>query len=502
MKQNSSISQSPKAFLLLGFLFVVLVAIVLYSPSLQGEFSSLDDDFYIPLIGGLQGHYGEIFKPGFDPSNYYHPLLFLSLAVDFIFWKSNPVGYHITNLLLLVVLLYLCLLVSLALSGEPEIALLSLLVFAIHPVHAEGVAWILGRCHLLGTLFCMASFYLFIKWEKDKKILYYFGSILLFISALLTQVLTAVLPILILLYLFSSRSLKKFGEQFKAVVPFFLLVIGFGLLLYISDAFRERMVETQNLPFYYKLLTSVSLMGQTLKLIFWPANLCAVYPMKVETSLLNPNVIWSLIGILLYTGGLVYAFIKDKKIFFALGWFLLSSLPLYLRIFFNSNFFLADRYLFLPSYGLCLAFGLFYSIIKRRVKILLFIQGLLLLIFSFLSILTLERATLWSSNFLLWSDTLQKAPESYYPHFGLAIVYGKKGLHEKAIEEFKKSLRLMPPNIKESHIRLAYELYLAGHFEEGIIHAREALKLNPNNYFVQMILKEMIKEKNKQLKPR
>ena len=426
------------------FLALLLIASTLltYVNTLDNEFVNWDDDTYVYENPSVRAPSLSNIKRFFFHSyvRLYLPITMLSYMLDYQLWQLEPFGYHVTNLLLHILNVILAFLLLNLLLKNRIASFLCALIFALHPVQIESVAWVSGRKTLLSSLFFFLSFISYVKYKDRKKSLLYLFSIVLFSLALLSKPSVVVLPILLISYdyFYSSRISKK---DLKNKVPFFLLTMVFCLVtLYLhKEIIAKGGYYCGN--FSANLFTTISVFLNYLKLVFYPLNLSAIYLPPICKSILHPKVITSITLLALIMLCLCFAIKRKRPGGFWILWFFVLMLPVMSLIpiytFYN------DRYLYLSI----LAFpALFYLILAPLIAKNKFIKSVAVLVYSaaILScgLLSYQRNKIWHDPLTFWFDITKKLPNSVETHLHLAPVYGDKGLFEEAIREYEKVLAL------------------------------------------------------------
>jgi len=448
------------------YLIIMLIAII-YSPALNNDFVNLDDPYYInnPYIQYLNlNKLQEIFNPSgnVDKGNYYQPLVLLSYSLDFFLWKLNPAGYHLTSVILFIITLFIVYLITVKLFKNKYIPLMTLLLFAIHPLHVEVVAWFSGRTLLLSGLFCFTALYFFIL--SLEKRLYIFLSLFFFLCAVMSHPVSSLFSVIILLYFYAfSSPLKEKKILYKSffVLPFFLIVIGFQAILFFLNAQSNRIVMIKHSDLKENIFIAVNVLGKYCELLFWPQGLSAIYPVKLENSFLLSILLCFLLIFFLF-----YFFIRDKKLFFSTAWFVIFYIPVS-NLFFivNPDMLIADRYLYLPSFGFFLAFSILtYKLLEfsRKVKYGKILKAVLCIILIImtgsLSYLTYERCRVWKNSLTLWNDALKKYPHAYKAYNGRGLYYMNSEEYERAMADFNSALMVNP-------------LYDEGYYNRGKVYS-------------------------------
>ena len=200
---------------------ILLVSFFSYMPVFQNGFVNWDESIYIQdnlLIRSL--NLKDIFST-FQIGNY-HPLTMLVYAIEYKLFGLNETGYHTVNLLLHILNVFLVYQLIILLSDKLIVAQVAALLFGIHPIHVESVAWAAELKDLLYTAFFLGSYIYYLKFLKNNKNKYYLLSLLLFLLSLLSKAMAASLPILLILtdyFLGRKANSKTFLEK----APYFIL---------------------------------------------------------------------------------------------------------------------------------------------------------------------------------------------------------------------------------------------------------------------------------------
>ncbi|MFH1678055.1 MAG: hypothetical protein ABH914_00340, partial [Candidatus Omnitrophota bacterium] len=323
------------------FLFLILIIVlgfIAYGNSLNGQFL-WDDNYFIKDNIYVQGwsHIINIFTEdvgaGAGATYYfYRPLQIFSYVIDYSFWKLNPAGYHITNILLHI-LTALCVywLIS-VLFNNTSISFFTSILFLVHPIHTEAVTYISGRGDSLTAIFMLLCLIFYIKHSQIKftkpapsnNNIIYFLVLSTYILAVLSKENSVILPALILLYHYTFK--KKIN--IKAFAPILIITsiyIVFKVMVLKSALAQSTQkaslsIMLQRFPGFFVSITNY------IKLLFLPLGLHADYGSKMF-AFSNPKAIIG-IGILLFL--LLFALRKrdsNKLAFFAISWFFIALLP-------------------------------------------------------------------------------------------------------------------------------------------------------------------------------
>ncbi len=449
-------------------LFLVFLVGVLYLPFLNNTFIA-DDDLGIALNKNIT-NLSVIFS---DPLHFFRPFLY------YIAYKLggglNPIFFRLTNIIFHLGTTLLIFFFFLKVSTK-KIALATASIFAVHPILIESVTWISGGSYSLYSFFLMLSLMLYVHARQVNKIKYMFFSMLAFLMSLLSSEKAVVLPLIIILYEYSFSKNKLFSKKNIVILtPFFILSLIIGALAVASLGSRTLTFTKdyyQNISGYDPRFQIPVAISYYLQLIFFPAIL-TLYHSEVIT---DPEYITRVVVCVLFFLVLLISFQKNKNIFFGLGFFLLTILPV-LNPFGISSLF-AERYVYLGSVGIIFvavySATAFFNKSKLKNAEVMFLAAVLII----LGIRTVIRNIDWRTHENFWIATTASSPYSFQAHYNLATVYVRSGKYKKAIEEYNKTIVLAPKyadvyqdaaaayhNLKDIRTALGYYL--------------KALELNP-----------------------
>lgn len=474
-----------------------LLALLIYAPSLGNGFFAIDDGMLIfqnNLIREISPQTIYTIFTTYDPELYI-PLSFLSFQFDYLIGGYHPFIYHLTNLLLhagssvlvvgVVWMLFRCGASSLdsaalSLDSSPSasatgssleksmtvnrdaaafIALFCGLLFAIHPIHTEAVAWASARKDVLSGFFFLLSLCLYLKesgirnqesGRSFKKFLIPNSlSLIAFFLALLAKVTVATLPVVLLLTDWhQGRSLKK-AKNWINKIPYLILSIIFGII-----ALGGKSGILQNVPLIERVLISCKMAVFAFWKLIAPFNLNVLYPELSPITITNPEFALSAGAIALVIISMIWLR-RYKTITFGILFFLITIAPSFFTTFKGGiNFLFSDRYVYLSSIGAFLIFG---SLLSCRGKFSIsnlrifkqfsksnFQWTLLSVIIVVLSVLTVSQSLLWKDGVSMFKRTVKLYPDFYLAHIDLGASYKAKGMKEEALESFKNAVELYP----------------------------------------------------------
>ncbi len=470
------------------FLVALVLALVflVYAGSLFYPMTDWDDPYYIilnPLITSFSpSHLKAIFtKPYFS---LYIPFTLLSYVLDYQFFHYDAFGYHLTNLLLHLANVSLVYGLVAFLTGESLVALGVALLFGIHPVQVESVVWIAERKNVLSSFFFfLALIYYVLSNHKPGAKMMRPLSILCFFAACLAKPNVVIFPLLLAAFDFCFGDFRK--EKMAGYIPFLLGTLSFA-------AVTAGITRNQGIMTYYGgsfIATARAMMAVMVKyfeLLFWPLRLSLNYEFWIRSSMAYRQLYIPVLFLALYAAGLVWLFLKERKLFFWGAWYLILLLPVMNFVPFPSL--MNDRYLYLPMIGI---FTLLFVLLKRYAGSGI-TTGVILVSAVACAFLNFHRQDTWSSRLHVWVETgwpRAKAPgwESLKERLvkqgeNSEIYQAQQELFEK--HEVDKAIRQFQKILDQSRDPEAYDgLGIAyaqkGDMERAIYYFRKAIEVNP-----------------------
>ena len=463
---------------------ILVLTFIVFIPSLNNALTNWDDPHYLndnPLIRKLSvENIKRIFTEVFFGN--YQPLHIFSYAVEYHFYKLNPAGYHTTSVVMHLIVTALVYRFIFLLSGNSMIALLSALLFGIHPLHVESVAWAAERKDLLYGMFFVGALIMYVKYIKSgNKYRLLFFSFLLFTLSIFSKAMAASLPpVLVLIDIYFGRKIS--AKLVLEKVPFFALALLFGYIsAHIASETGQVSLNVFTLPERI-LIANFNLLAYVCKLIV-PVKLSSFYPYpaRVDGHLawyfyLAPVIVVSLLFMI------VRSLKKTRVLFFGAGFFV-ATIILVLQLFPVGPTIISERYSYLPSIGFFFVGAwAFERLIKNRPSAKVWLTSLAGAYCLFLSVNTYARCDIWKDSITLWTNVLQQ-----FPNVGMALnnrgnIYGKeKGDLDRAMDDFNHSIQY-DPLYENAYVNRGIVYCLRGKFDLAIQDFNKALQLKPD-YF-------------------
>ncbi len=458
---------------------IVLATLLVYLPAILGGFVWDDDGLVAenPLIKMPDGIYR--FWCTTEPPDYF-PLTSTTWWLEWRLWGANPRGYHAVNVLLhalSAVLLWRALE-----RLRVPCAWWAGLIFALHPVNVESVAWIAERKNTLAMFFYAASLVLYLRDETDSRRCWYWLALGAFVLSLLSKTAVAPLPIVLLGLAWWQRGRIERRDWLRAA-PFFGVALALGLVtiwFQYHRAIAGDAVRTDGLA--SRVATAGWAVWFYLYKALFPLELSVVYSRwQVDASSVVSCLPSALVFVIL---GVLWFFRRSwgRPGFFALGYFVTMLLPVlgFFNIYFMLYSLVADRWQYFSIIGaitLVVGGGAWLAqrwgeSSRRRLGIALAVVTVAL------GGLTWQRASVWHDSESLWRDTVEKDPTCWMAHNNLGKALAASGDTEEAMRHYSQALRFRPDNAN-AHNNLANALITLGRTNEALAHYQQALQVNP-----------------------
>jgi len=503
---------------------VAVITFLVYLPALRNAFLNWDDPVYVsanPHIRSLDPTFFRWAFLDFYEANW-HPLTWISHALDYAVWGLNPLGHHLTNNVFHSLNTFFAVVLIINLlearrrthrgNGPAQFpddrAILIAggaagLLFGLHPIHVESVAWVTERKDLLCAFFFLLSILWYVKYavtgyseDNARQVTLrrqYLTSLAFFVLSLLSKPMAVTLPVVLLIldwYPFKRiQSLKSLLRVFLEKLPFIALSLISSILTIRAQRAGEAMQLMDVVPLPTRLLVAAKALIDYLWNMIWPLNLLPFYPHPKNVSLFSPGYI---LAIVLVAGITVLCvlLVKKQRIFLSVwGYYVLTLVPV-LGIVQVGGQSMADRYTYLPSLGPFLLIGLgmtwvfttFPAIMKWGPKSGLITVAAVVLLTVPLSLLTNEQIHVWENSYALWTYAIEKEPQkAAVAYKNRGVYFFEKGELDRAIEDDTKAIDLDPSYVHAYNNR-GLALVKIGQFEKAFADYNKALILQPAFY--------------------
>jgi len=472
--QKSS-SYSKKSWIIC-MVVIILSGLIVYGNSLNGQFI-WDDERLIennPTIKDWK-NIGTIFTstlrtPLAEATSAFRPLQTFSYMFDYSIGRLNVIGYHLTSTIFHILCAVALFWFIQLLFRDLLLSFLTALIFLVHPVHTEAVAYISGRADPMAAFFMMLSFCIYLKNEQKFTTSGYFLMCLSYLCALLSRENVLIFPILIMFYHYAfKRPLNK--KIFAGI-----LCTALVYLVWRAMVFQGLIVEQSTPTTFWQRMPGIFVaFVQYIKLLLLPMGL----HMEYGGLLFHWNEPKVYAGMVTFCV-MAYFLIQKRKqpvLLFSLGWFLITLLPVMNIIPLNS--YMAEHWLYIPSMGFALLAAYFLTTLYRRDKFR--ILATVLCIGSVLTFgsLTINQNRYWSNPIHFYKRTLEYNPNSTRLYTNLAGELLKADQEADLIGMLKAAIKIDPENaVAYNNLGNAYKGI--GEIDNALSSYRKSIALNPN----------------------
>ena len=460
-------------FSVLIFFFALTLSV--YGVSLQHGFVRWDDGLLITENPAVQeisaGSLAWVFTH-FDPELYI-PLTFVSYQIDHLIGGGSPMLFHLTNLLLHTLNAFLVFLFIFFLTGRRWVALFCGLLFAVHPLHTEAVAWASARKDVLSSVFFLASLCSFLYYRttgrQNNR-----TTIALFFLALMSKVSVIALPlILILIDYYQGRSLKE-KQIWKEKIPYFALSVVFGCIALFG---KQAVISETTLWQTILMACRSAIFG--LQKLFLPTELSVLYPAEHVPTLAYPEYLLPLLIALVLVGSL-YLLRRCRTLVFGALFFLLMTAPNFLNLAKDGDWYVAsDRYFYLASIGvLIIVMQFLRSIVTSyRLQVTSFLGVSVVVVV--LGMMSFTQSRVWANSEALFANVTTHYPHSHRALNNLGNVHRRNEEYEEAIGMFERALAVSPRPKTYSNLGALYRKM--GRMKEAMEQYRTTIDMFPDD---------------------
>jgi Flp pilus assembly protein TadD len=486
-KSSGHLTDGDGSMTRLQGLLIVAVGIWIFSPVLRGDW--LWDDYKLITRNALMldpaGFWKVLVRP--DGLGNYDPLTSEVRWLQWQCWGDNPLGYHLTSVGLHLISAFL--IWRLFYRLRLPCAWFGALIFTVHPLMVESVAWITELKNTLSLPpLLLAMLGLLAYDEGGRRRADYFQALGWFGVAMLVKTAGMMLPVVFLGYVWLKR--RKIGwSEIKASVPFFIVALAAGWMSVSSQGDPSKQVEIVATGGWAARLATLGWAGLFLlgKALF-PVGLMPAYPGNaVEMPSAGDILPWLLLGGAL---GLVWSRRETwgLPVLAGLGFFLVNLVPVFgfIAINYATMVWSMDHLVYLPIIGLIGLFATGVGVMMERLSAKTRPVGMaaMALTVALLAVASHEYAVAFSDEETLWRCAVERDPDFYLAQENLGKALLLRGQPEEAKTHFDEVLRLKPRRAA-SYDDLGKALVQMGRVEDGIAEYRQALSRDPTDWEVE-----------------
>ena len=484
-------TSSQKRILANLSIIVCILVFTVHLPALTRRALTMDDDQYLtknvlvrnPCMSSAGRFFTEVLEPS-TVKGYYQPLTMLSLMADYVLGgrPENLKPFHRTSLLLhmantalLIVLLHI-------LFGNAWIAAGVGLLFGLHPMTVECVAWISQRKTVLSAFFALWSLILYVYFARSRSWKFYVGCLLMYILALMSKPTAIPLPVLMLLLDYWPLN-RLNSRAVKEKLPLFTLAVIFAIVIYISQSRTFGVTLPGHHGLRYSLLLFCHNTAFYLFKIIRPVNLSPYYAYTKPMDLSDPMILAGIIFACIMVNVMIFSLRRTRSLLTPCLFFWVALLPAIGVVRF-ARMIAGDRYVYLPSIGLLLLLASFLVWFwhigskKKLAAMHIAVMTIVLILASAEAVTTRKQLQRWRDTETLYRYMLTINPGVVLLHNDLGVALVSQGKLDEAEEQFRKVMQIAPRHTR-AHVNLANLLLTDDKFDEAISHYKQAIQAEP-----------------------
>jgi protein O-mannosyl-transferase len=496
--EERQVSQNPTRWRAAYALIPTLLALLTSINTLRNQFAS--DDFDQVLGNSFIKHFSNL--PGaftknvwsfaasdiiFTADQYFRPIFNSLFTINYALFGTSPFGWHLVNILIHGTVTLLVFLVSEKIIGRKLVAAVTAALFAVHPVHAESVAWVSGVSDPLMATFLLAAFYFYLRFRANRRWPLLAGALGFYFFALLSKEPAIALPLVVAyceLFHFKAKApLSQRLIQASKVVGFFMLPTAIYFLMRLNALGLGALGTQPRYPLVPALLTIPLAIVKYLGLIFIPVG----YSYQHYTELVQT--IWSIsflapFALLLAIGGGV-ALVRSRLLTFAAVWFIVMLAPVLATLqSFEPAYLVQERYLYLPSVGICLALALGIEWVGKRdwfgARQPFLASALTVILLLVWSAVYIRHNRTWDNTISVYKNSVAVAPLSATAHALLSRTYYDAGRPREAEAEARAALEV-DSKCATAYMNLSYFAKQSGRLDKACEYLETAITAVPEN---------------------
>jgi tetratricopeptide (TPR) repeat protein len=439
-------------------LLLAVITLALYNPVNRHPFVNYDDDRYVTEnLHVRQGLTAETFKWALTSTEQanWHPLTWMSHALDYSLFRLNPAGHHFTSVLLHVVNVVLLFLLLMWATKRLGPSLFVAALFALHPIQVESVAWVAERKNVLCTTFFFLTLWAYGWYARQPNWKRYLAVVISFAAGLASKPMVITLPFVLLLLDYwplgrvrgankhanAKQSALHWSKLVLEKLPLFVLSAASAVITVIAQQASGAIRSTAEVSFASRFATAIYAYAMYLWKMVWPARLAPLYPHPGQ-SLAAWQVSLSAVVLLLIT---TMVWRMRARRYLIVGWFwYLGTLVPVIGLVSVGEAAMADRYAYIPLIGIfiMIAFAATDWAGEKQLKTWPAVPAVVVLLA--LAFATHRQIGYWQSNYDLWSHTLAVTDNNFVAEDNLGGALILEDKEEEAHAHFEAAARINP----------------------------------------------------------
>lgn len=421
----------------------------------------------------------------FTTNQYFRPAFNSLFTINYALFGTSAFGWHLVNISIHGAVTLLVFLVSEKITGRKLLSVVAAALFAVHPVHSEPVAWVSGGTDPLMALFLLSAFYFYLRFRENLR--WYLLALALgfYLFALLSKEPAIALPLMVayceLFYFKAKTPLVARLREASKYVGFFMVPTAIYLLMRLNalglGTFGARY------PLIPALLTIPLAIIKYLGMMFIPFGYSYQHYTELVQTIGSSSFIAPFAALLAIAGGV--ALIRSKLLTFAVVWFIVMLAPALASLrSFDPEYLVQERYLYVPSVGICLALALGIESIgkldwlgSRRP---IFASALTIILLLVCSVTSIRQNRTWDNTISVYKNSAAVAPLSATAHALLAQTYYGAGRPREAEAEARTALDL-DSTCAAAYMNLSYFSKQSGRLDKACEYLENAILAIPEN---------------------
>ena len=456
----------------IALLLIIMITVIAYFPSLDNDFTNWDDTSYASQNYQLEMLNWQGVKTQFTQywMGNYHPLAMLSLSVDFNLAKKRkpsdpdnkrdyepePFIFHLHNLILHLLNTIAVFFLSILIFRQFEkkyrptkkalffpMAIIAALLFGVHALHVESVAWVSERKDVLYTFYFLSSAILYLLYLENKKIIFFIASIFVFLLSLLSKGQAVSLSITIIaIDIFLGRSIKDWKIWLEKV-PFLLLSLIFGIIAIYAQKAGSAIHDIADYYFHERIIWAAYGLTQYIIKLTIPFDMAPIYPYPYKSGHL-PIIYWLyIIPAAAFLVGFYFSLLKNRLFAFAMAFYLINIFLL-LQLLPVGSAVMADRYAYIPSIGYFMfAASLLPYFLDKKINLNI-LYTIIALMTAYNTYTTFNQSEVWEDSLSLWNHTIKLEKKAVVAWNNRGSTKEKTKEHADAIKDFDQAIFLKP----------------------------------------------------------
>jgi tetratricopeptide (TPR) repeat protein len=424
---------------------------------------------------------------------YYRPVFIVYLMIGWHLFGATAFLWHFANILMHLLGVYFVFKILEKITADLRLTSIATLLFAVHPLRSESVAWISGSTDLFLAIFLFPSFYFYMLYREEGKTKNLLYSLALFLFAAFSKEPAIALPIFIGAYeLFIHNRQKPLMEKLKPAVEygsmFLVMTVFYFAMRYHALGFVLSDANYKSYPQGQVLMTIPLVIAKYLGLLIWPFHLSVFHQTEMIKTPLSLDFILPVLLIAVVIA-LLWQLRQSTVARFAILWFAIQLLPVLNLSALAEDFLVQERYVYIPSLGFSLLTAMFLVRIPIE-RLLSFgnrrtaLATVVIIIAIIFTGKTLAQNTTWKDDLTLWSHGAEVASDQPMANFILGHYYVRMQQPQRVIELLEQYVKLKPDNamvitnLANAHLQM-YELTNdRTHLDRGIALCEQGLKIN------------------------